>query len=171
MVESEDLTIFDIKIGNPWSILPIKNWKYAQDLDEVHLSDRNLSLLENFHQFPNLEVIWLSNNKVSLQPHPIDRRRILSASNFSDHCMFTIAYSSKTWTASAQTSESKRCTARVTNSRISRASSVSISCASSSSGTISCVFWTTSLSSFRSSHSLSSWTFSAIRWPRSLTIG
>ena len=28
-----------LKIGNPWSILPIKNAKYARDLIQVHLSD------------------------------------------------------------------------------------------------------------------------------------
>lgn len=54
-----------IKIGNPWSILPIKNQKYARDLTQVHLSDRDLDLLEQFEDFPNLEVIWLNNNKVS----------------------------------------------------------------------------------------------------------
>ena len=53
-----------IKIGNPWSILPIKNQKYARDLTEVHLSDRDLDLLEKFEDFPNLEVAWLNNNKV-----------------------------------------------------------------------------------------------------------
>ena len=51
-------------IGNPWSVLPIKNNKYAKDLVEVHLSDRCLNQLEGFEQFPNLEVIWLNNNKV-----------------------------------------------------------------------------------------------------------
>ena len=40
MVESSDLMTEDAKIGNPWSILPIKNKKYAKDLVEVHLSDR-----------------------------------------------------------------------------------------------------------------------------------
>lgn len=30
-------------IGNPWSVLPIKNNKYAKDLVEVHLSDRGLN--------------------------------------------------------------------------------------------------------------------------------
>ena len=55
-----------IKIGNPWSILPIKNAKYARDLVEVHLSDRDLDLLEKFEDFPNLEVVWLNNNKVIL---------------------------------------------------------------------------------------------------------
>lgn len=55
-----------IKIGNPWSILPIKNSKYARDLIDVHLCDRDLDLLEKFEEFPNLEVIWLNNNKVLL---------------------------------------------------------------------------------------------------------
>ena len=55
-----------LKIGNPWHILPIKNAKYARDLIEVHLSDRDLDLIEKFEDFPNLEVIWLNNNKVSL---------------------------------------------------------------------------------------------------------
>ena len=55
----------EIKLGSPWSILPIKNNKYARDLTEVHLSDRNLTGLEHFDQFPNLEEIWLTNNKVS----------------------------------------------------------------------------------------------------------
>lgn len=54
-----------IKIGDPWTILPIKNNKYARDLIDVHLSDRGLNLLEHFEDFPNLEVIWLNNNQVS----------------------------------------------------------------------------------------------------------
>jgi Leucine-rich repeat (LRR) protein len=53
------------KIGSPWSVLPIKNNKYAKDLLDVHLSDRGLTSLEKFEQFPNLEVIWLNNNQVS----------------------------------------------------------------------------------------------------------
>lgn len=64
MVDSNDLTEFDARVGNPWSILPIKNKKYAKDLVEVHLSDRGLNSLEKFEEFPNLEVIWLNNNKV-----------------------------------------------------------------------------------------------------------
>ena len=54
----------ELKIGNPWSILPIKNNKYARDLAEVHLSDRGLDKLELFEQFPNLEEIWISNNSL-----------------------------------------------------------------------------------------------------------
>ena len=59
MVDTED------KTGNPWAVLPIKNSKYARDLTEVHLSDRRLTGLEKFENFPNLEVIWLNNNLVS----------------------------------------------------------------------------------------------------------
>lgn len=55
----------EAKFGSPWSVLPIKNNKYARDLTEVHLSDRELSGVEHFDQFPNLEEIWLSNNRVS----------------------------------------------------------------------------------------------------------
>jgi len=51
----------------PYSILPIKNRKYARDLTEVHLSDRRLTKLEKFEEFPNLEVIWLNNNYVSCE--------------------------------------------------------------------------------------------------------
>ena len=65
MVDSADMMTFDAKVGNPWSILPIKNKKYAKDLVEVHLSDRSLNSLTNFESFPNLEVIWLNNNAVS----------------------------------------------------------------------------------------------------------
>ena len=68
MVDSADAMVFDAKIGNPWSILPIKNKKYAKDLVEVHLSDRGLNSLEKFAEFPNLEVIWLNNNQVSKLP-------------------------------------------------------------------------------------------------------
>ena len=59
MVEIEE------KVGNPWTVLPIKNSKYARDLIEVHLSDRHLTRLEKFEDFPNLEVVWLNNNNVS----------------------------------------------------------------------------------------------------------
>jgi hypothetical protein len=54
-----------VKIGEPWSVLPIRNAKYARDLVEVQLSDRDLDLLDKFEDFPNLEVVWLNNNKVS----------------------------------------------------------------------------------------------------------
>ena len=44
-----------------------KNKKYAKDLVDVHLSDRGLTSLERFDEFPNLEVIWLNNNEVSMR--------------------------------------------------------------------------------------------------------
>ncbi len=52
------------KVGDPWSVLPIQNIKYATECVEVHLSDRHLTSLEKFEDFPNMEVIWLNNNKV-----------------------------------------------------------------------------------------------------------
>jgi len=64
MVDSGEMMEFDAKVGNPWSILPIKNKKYAKDLQEVHLSGRGLNSLEKFEEFPNLEVIWLNNNSL-----------------------------------------------------------------------------------------------------------
>jgi len=45
-------------------VLPVKNAKYARDLIEVHLSDRELDIVQHFEDFPNLEVIWVNNNKV-----------------------------------------------------------------------------------------------------------
>jgi len=53
-----------LRVGDPWSILPVKNAKYARDLIEVHLSDRELDAVEHFEDFPNLEVIWVNNNKL-----------------------------------------------------------------------------------------------------------
>ena len=53
-----------LKVGDPWSVLPVKNAKYARDLIEVHLSDRELDIVQHFEDFPNLEVIWVNNNKV-----------------------------------------------------------------------------------------------------------
>ena len=49
---------------DPWSILPIKNAKYSKNCTEVHLSDRGYERIANFESFPNLEVLWLNNNKV-----------------------------------------------------------------------------------------------------------
>ena len=51
-------------ISNPWNILPIKNAKSARNCTEVHLSNQNIERLGNFESFPNLEVVWLNNNKV-----------------------------------------------------------------------------------------------------------
>lgn len=54
----------EVVIGDPWTVLPIKNAKYAKELVEVHLSERSITQLQHFEDFPNLEVIWLNNNKV-----------------------------------------------------------------------------------------------------------
>ena len=71
----------EAKLGSPWSVLPIKNNKYARDLTEVHLSDRELSGVEHFEQFPNLEEIWLSNNRVSEINH--NKMLLEAVANFS----------------------------------------------------------------------------------------
>lgn len=52
------------KIGDPWTILPIKNKKNARECTEIHFSDRRLTDLTKFEDFPNLEVIWLNNNRL-----------------------------------------------------------------------------------------------------------
>ena len=51
-------------LGNPWEIIPIKNKKYAKECTEIHLAGRNIDNLTNFEDFPNLEVLWINNNKV-----------------------------------------------------------------------------------------------------------
>ena len=53
------------KVGDPWSVLPIKNAKQARDCVEVHLGNRGCHRIVNFEQFPNVEVVWLNSNKVS----------------------------------------------------------------------------------------------------------
>jgi len=57
----------DIKqstVGDPFEVIPVKNAKYAKNCTEIHLADRNLEELTNFDKFPNLECLWLNNNKV-----------------------------------------------------------------------------------------------------------
>ena len=54
--------------GDPWEILPIKNKKNANSCTEVHLAKRGIDKLTRFEDFPNLEVIWLNENKVSVTP-------------------------------------------------------------------------------------------------------
>ena len=85
MVETQDE-----KQGCPWTVLPIKNNKYAKDLVEVHLSDRHLTGLEKFEDFPNLEVIWLNNNYVG--------------PSYPQVLTLFLLFSYKTWTASVRTS-------------------------------------------------------------------
>lgn len=52
------------KVGDPWSVLPIKNKLYAKNLVELHFSERFLTSLINFKDFPNLEVVYLNKNKL-----------------------------------------------------------------------------------------------------------
>lgn len=54
----------DPTVSNPWSVLPIKNAKYATSCSEIHLSNRGIETLDNFSSFLNLEVLWLNNNKI-----------------------------------------------------------------------------------------------------------
>lgn len=56
----------EANLGNPWEIIPIKNRKYAKDCVEIHLGNRNIDGLTHFEDFPNLEVLWINNNKVRL---------------------------------------------------------------------------------------------------------
>lgn len=37
----------DRVVANPWSVLPIKNAKYAKSCAEMHLSDRNIDELDH----------------------------------------------------------------------------------------------------------------------------
>lgn len=53
-----------MEVTNPWSVLPIKNTKYAKSCTELHLSDRGIKKLENFEAFTNVQVLWLNNNKI-----------------------------------------------------------------------------------------------------------
>ncbi len=52
--------------GDPWDIIPIKNKKYARDCTEIHLGNRGIEKLIRFEDFPNLEVLWINNNKVNI---------------------------------------------------------------------------------------------------------
>lgn len=52
-------------ISDPWSILSVKNAKYASSCTEVHLSNRNIEVLANFEAFKSLEILYLNHNKAS----------------------------------------------------------------------------------------------------------
>lgn len=54
----------EANLGDPWEIIPIKNKKCARECTEIHLANRNIDDLTNFDDFPNLEVLWINNNKV-----------------------------------------------------------------------------------------------------------
>eukprot|EP00825_Cyclidium_porcatum_P038495 TRINITY_DN4488_c0_g1_i3.p1 TRINITY_DN4488_c0_g1~~TRINITY_DN4488_c0_g1_i3.p1 ORF type:complete len:413 (+),score=95.67 TRINITY_DN4488_c0_g1_i3:169-1407(+) len=50
--------------GDPWEAIPIKNNKCARETTEIHLANRNIQKLQKFEDFPNLEVLWLNDNKI-----------------------------------------------------------------------------------------------------------
>ena len=54
----------NINEGDPFDVIPIKNAKQAFECEEIHLGSRNVEKLVQFDKFPNLEVLWLNDNKV-----------------------------------------------------------------------------------------------------------
>jgi len=58
------LNIKQSTVGDPFEVIPVKNSKYAKNCTEIHLADRNLEEIINFDKFPNLECLWLNNNKL-----------------------------------------------------------------------------------------------------------
>lgn len=54
----------ETNLGDPWEIIPIKNKKGAKECVEIHLGGRNIDELCHFEDFPNIEVLWINNNKV-----------------------------------------------------------------------------------------------------------
>ena len=51
---------------DPWTCLTVRNSKRARDLEEAHLSGRNArSLSPSFNCFPNLQALWLNNNRLT----------------------------------------------------------------------------------------------------------
>jgi hypothetical protein len=64
MLKSSSITDDDKYNGDPWTVLPVKTRKHAQECTDIVLSDRNIKALINFENFENLEALWLNNNKV-----------------------------------------------------------------------------------------------------------
>jgi hypothetical protein len=58
------LNIKQSTVGDPFEVIPIKNAKNAKNCTEIHLSDKELQEVINFDKFPNLECLWLNNNKL-----------------------------------------------------------------------------------------------------------
>lgn len=50
--------------GNPFDGIPVKDRKNAKETVEVYLGRRGIQVLVNFELFPNLEVVWLNDNKL-----------------------------------------------------------------------------------------------------------
>lgn len=51
--------------ADPWDVIPIKNSKVAKETTEVHLGGRKATVLVHFAQFPNLETVWLNENRLT----------------------------------------------------------------------------------------------------------
>lgn len=51
-------------IADPWETIPIKNRKYARECIEMHLAKRGIQQLKEFENFPNLEILYLNDNKL-----------------------------------------------------------------------------------------------------------
>jgi len=51
---------------DPFSCLPKRNQKYASECIEAYLADRDAEeLSDNFQRFPNLEVVWFNQNRLT----------------------------------------------------------------------------------------------------------
>lgn len=83
--------------GDPWSVVKIKTRKYARECIEMVLSKRNITELENFDKFPNLEALWLNYNRLTeikgletnfrIKILSLSNNRIKSITNSSILCM------------------------------------------------------------------------------------
>ena len=50
--------------SDPWKAIPIKNRKQAKETTELHLGNQGIEILSQFEYFPNLEVLWLNDNRL-----------------------------------------------------------------------------------------------------------
>lgn len=50
--------------SDPLAELPVKNRKYVRSCKEIYLAKKNISKLERFEEFVNLEILWLNNNRI-----------------------------------------------------------------------------------------------------------
>ena len=53
----------EIKYGDPWNYIPIKNNKGARETTEIFMGNQNIQGIINSDKFPNLEVLWINNNQ------------------------------------------------------------------------------------------------------------
>jgi Leucine-rich repeat (LRR) protein len=51
-------------VGDAYEVIPIKDRKYARETVEIYLGRRGIEKLIRFEDFPNLEVLWLNDNKL-----------------------------------------------------------------------------------------------------------